>query len=56
MPALEADIFVRATAAVTARAACGGATAEDLEAVVRRGSAQAAALHAAAVSPRGFKL
>jgi hypothetical protein len=41
---LEAEVFVTATAAVAARAARGGASAEELETVVARGSAQAAAL------------
>jgi hypothetical protein len=49
LPPLEAALFVWATAAIAARAAHSGATAKDLEAIIARGSAQTAALHAGAL-------
>jgi hypothetical protein len=48
----EAELFLRAAMIVAGRAAAGGASVEDIEAVVARGRAQVAALgEEAAFSP-----
>jgi hypothetical protein len=46
LPAVPIDLFTRAAAIVAERAARGGATRDDVEAVLARGVVQAAALRA----------
>lgn len=48
LPTVSADIFTRAAAIVAKRAAQDGASTDDVEVIVARGAAQAAALREAA--------